>query len=155
MARLGFTTIESEPLRFGRDGRWYAGDEPITHRRIAALFARHLRRDADGRWWVELGEERAPVEIEDTPFVVTRVDATPEGGFRIELNDGTSEPLALDRLFLAGDVLYAEVKRGTTPARFLRAPQAELLARVRERDGQWGLPRPDGGLQPIPTREPR
>lgn len=155
MAGRGFVTIESAPLRFGKDGRWYAGHEPITHRRIAALFSRNLRRDEDGRWWVELGDERAPVEVEDTPFVVTRVDAAPGAGFRIELNDGASEPLAPERLFLSGDVLYAEVKNGSAQARFLRAPQAELLARVEERDGQWGLPGPDGRLRPIPTRERR
>ena len=50
----------------------------------------------DGRARLELGEDRAEVEIEDTPWVVTRVEGDPARGFMVVLNDDTREPLDLD-----------------------------------------------------------
>src|SRR6185369_16553414 len=114
MAKAGFWAIESHTIRFGRDGRWYADDEPIANPRIADLFSRHIVRGDDGAWWLRIGDERAKIVVDDTPFVVTRVDGEPQSGFRITLNDGTSEPLAARSLtFGAHDVLYCDVKEGT------------------------------------------
>ncbi len=48
MAKAGFWAIESHTIRFGRDGRWYADQEPIVNDRIARLFSQHVRRGDDG-----------------------------------------------------------------------------------------------------------
>ena len=74
MPRAGFTAISSGTIRFGRDGRWYSDDEPIANRAICRLFSRALRVLPDGRGRLELGEDRADVVIEDTPWVVVRVE---------------------------------------------------------------------------------
>jgi len=149
MAKAGFWAIESHTIRFGRDGRWYADDEPIANQRIVDLFARHITRGDDGAWWLRIGDERAKIVVDDTPFVVTRVDGAPRTGFRITLNDGSCEALDSGSLALgASDVLYCDVKDGTYRARFLRPAQSELLSHVTVEGERFLLPLP-GGVQEI------
>jgi hypothetical protein len=145
MPKAGFWAIESHTIRFGRDGRWYADDEPIANPRIADLFARHVTRGEDGAWWLRIGDERAKIVVDDTPYVVTRVDGDPVQGFRITLNDGSSEPLDPRSLRLGdADVLYCDVKSAAHRARFLRPAQSELLGHVGVEGDRFVLPLPGG-----------
>jgi hypothetical protein len=151
MARAGFWAIESHTIRFGRDGRWYSDDEPIVNPRIARLFSRHITRGDDGGWWLVIGDERAKIVVEDTPFVVSRVDGSPGDGFRIGLNDETSEPLDAASLRMSSEhVLSCSVKNGSYRARFLRAAQAELLSHAQPAGSGFALPLPGGATEPIP-----
>ena len=128
MARAGFTAISSGRIKFGKDGRWYSDDEPIPNRAINRLFSRTLKVLPDGRARLELGEDKADVEIEDTPWVVTRVEGDPARGFTVVLNDETREPLDPGGLRVGrGNVLYCRVKHGRHEARFLRPAYYELL----------------------------
>lgn len=127
MPRAGFTAISSGTIRFGKDGRWYSDDEPIPNRAIDRLFSRTLRVLPDGRGRLELGEDRADVVIEDTPWVVTAVEGDPANGFTILLNDDTRESLDPATLRVGAEhVLYCRVKGGAHEARFLRPAYYEL-----------------------------
>lgn len=155
MARAGFWAIESHTIRFGRDGRWYADDEPIANPRIADLFSRHVTRGPDGDWWLVIGDERARIVVDDTPFVVTRVDGEPRRGFEIGLNDGSSEALTAGSLALGeGDVLYCTVKDGSFRARFLRPAQFDLLRHAEPYGDGFALPLPDGARQELRRADP-
>lgn len=137
MPAAGFYPIESHSIRFGRDGQWYADGERIDNPRIARLFSRCVRRRPDGGFMLEMGEERAPLEVEDTPFVVREVDGDPEQGFWIVLNDDTREPLDPATLRIAPDnALVCRAKGGAFEARFLR-PAYYQLAR-------WAVTTPAG-----------
>ncbi len=150
MASAGFWAIESHTIRFGRDGRWYSDDEEIVNLRIARLFSQSIQRGDDGDWWLVVGDERAKIVVDDTPFVVWRVDGSPDTGFTIELNDGSTEPLPVDSLRVSGeDVLYCRVKTGEFEARFLRASQAELLSHAIESGDGFALPLPGGASAPL------
>lgn len=139
MARAGFTAIGSGKIRFGRDGRWYSDDEVIPNRAICRLFSQHLRVLPDGRGRLEIGEDKADVIIEDTPWVVTAVDGDPERGFDVVLNDDTREPLDPTTLTVGpDDVLYCRVKGGRYEARFLR-PAYYALMRHAEPDPGAGV----------------
>ena len=128
MARAGFTAISSGKIRFGRDGLWYSDDEPIPNRAICRLFSRALRVLPDGRGRLELGEDKADVAIEDTPWVVTAVEGDPARGFTLVLNDETREPLDPRALRVgAENVLYSRVKGGAHEARLLRPAYYELM----------------------------
>ena len=128
MARAGFTAIGSGKIRFGRDGRWYSDDEVIPNRAICRLFSQHLRVLPDGRGRLEIGEDKADVIIEDTPWVVTAVEGDPGRGFTVVLNDETREPLDPATLHVGPEnVLYARVKGGRHAARFLRPAYYELM----------------------------
>ncbi len=128
MARAGFTAIHAGRIRFGKDGRWYCDGEPIANAAICRLYARTMTVGPDGRARLELGEDRAEVEIEDTPWVVTRVEGDPRDGFAAILNDGSREPLDLDTLRLGpGDVPYCRMKGGRVEVRLLRKAWNELM----------------------------
>jgi hypothetical protein len=127
MARAGFTAISSGRIKFGRDGRWYSDDEPIPNRAITRLFSRTLKILPDGRARLELGEDKADVTIEDTPWVVTAIEGDRERGLVVVLNDETREPLDAATLRVgAQHVLYCRVKGGRHDARFLRPAYYEL-----------------------------
>jgi len=154
MARAGFTAIWSGQITFGKDGRWYCDGEPITNAAICRLYSRAMTVAPDGRGRLELGEDRAWIAIEDTPWVVTQVDGDPAAGFTLVLNDDTREPLDPASLHVGDDhVLYARAKGGHR-VRFLRKAYY-ALARHAEAgpDGTVLLPVPGGrvALGPGPT----
>ena len=140
MARAGFWAISSGRISFRRDGRWYNDDEPINNARIAKLFSQCLRQNEDGRWMIAMADERAFVEIEDTPWVVTAVSGDTGSGFTLHLNDGSSEPLDPATLAVgAADVPYVAVKGGRYRARFLRPAYYQLAPAIEEHGGRFVL----------------
>ena len=133
MARAGFYAIHNSHIRFGRDGCWYADGQPIVNQRIADLFSRHVRRSDSGGYMLEIGPERAPIEVDDTPYVVVDVDVEEGETARIRLNDGSVENLDASSLQVGADeVLYCRVKEGTERARFLRPAYYQLAPFISE-----------------------
>lgn len=142
--RTGFTAIHAGRITFGRDGRWYCDDEVIANAAICRLYARAMTVDDAGVARLELGEDRAQVTIEDTPWVVVQVDGDPERGFSVRLNDETTEPLDPDTLRVgAHHVLYCRIKGHRHDARFLRPAYYELV--------RHAVPGDHGGLV-LPVR---
>lgn len=141
MARAGFYAVEGAKIRFGRDGYWYGDDERIANPRIADLFSRCLRREPDGSYAIRMVEERAVVEIEDTPWVVTSIENDAHGTLLLVLNDGTREPLDPTTLVVGRDeVLYCRAKMGEERVRFLRAAYYQLALHFAEDNaGEVGL----------------
>jgi len=140
MAQAGFWAVSSGKISFRRDGRWYSDDEPINNARIAKLFSKCLKQVDDGRWQIAMADERAFVEIQDTPWVVTSVAGDAARGFTIRLNDDTEEPLATDALTVGeANVLYTRVKDGRYVARFLRPAYYQLAPALAEHDGRFVL----------------
>jgi len=128
MPRAGFTAIYSGRISFRKDGRWFCDGEEILNRAITRLYSRAMQVRPDGSAKLELGEDRADVDIEDTPWVVTRIDGDPASGFTLTLNDETTEPLALASLRVgAGNVLYCRIKDGRYDARVLRPAYYDLI----------------------------
>jgi hypothetical protein len=152
MARAGFTAISAGRISFRKDGRWYCDGEPIVNRAICRLYARAMTVDDDGHARLELGEDRALVDVEDTPWVVTGVDGSPEDGLDIVLNDESREPLDLDTLTVgADDVLYARA-RGGLRVRFLRPAYYHLMRHAEPAPG--GACRLRSGGREIILRSP-
>ena len=130
MPRAGFYTVESGKISFRRDGNWYSDDERIDNPRIALLFSQSIKRNPDGSCYLQVAEERAPITVEDTPYVVRALEDDELGGLVMVLNDETREPLDPAALEVgAGNVLYARVKGGDARARFLRSAYYHLSDR--------------------------
>ena len=138
MAKAGFWAID--PIRkisFGRDGWWYANDERIHNRRINILFSQSIRRNPDGSYFLQVAEERAPISVEDTAYVVTTIEEDGHGGFVIATNDDVREALDAATLEVGADnVLYCRVKRGEYRARFLRTAYYHLAEHFVSDDGK-------------------
>jgi uncharacterized protein len=127
MARAGFYAIESGRISFRHDGSWYTDDERIDNPRIASLFSRSIKRNPDGSYYLQVAEERAPITVEDTPYVVKSVHNDDRGGFIVVTNDDEHEPLDPETLEVGRDnVLYCRVKGGAFRARFLRTAYYHL-----------------------------
>ncbi len=127
MARAGFYAVESGRISFRRDGNWYSDDERIDNPRIALLFSRSIRRNPDRSYYLQVAEERAPITVEDTPYVVKAIEGGEREGFKLVLNDDEREPLDPASLEVgAENVLYARVKGGEYRARFLRSAYYHL-----------------------------
>ena len=119
-------------LGIDREGEWFTEEGEITHAGIVATLRQQLREE-EGRYFVQIGPQRFPVEVEDTPFTVVRVEPQ-RGEMSLLLNDGSSELLNPFTLKLAeGDVPYCKVKGGRFEARLTRAA-AHQLARSIEYD---------------------
>jgi hypothetical protein len=131
MARAGFYAVESGKISFRRDGNWYTDDERIDNPRIALLFSKSIQPGPDGTFFLKVGDERAPVSVEDTPYVVRTLEDDGRGGFAMLLNDDTREPLDACALEVGADnAIYAWVKSGKLRARFLRNAYYHLADRL-------------------------
>ena len=131
MARAGFYAVESGKISFRRDGNWYTDDERIDNPRIALLFSKSIQVNPDGTFFLKVGDERAPVSVEDSPYVVRTLEDDGRGGFAMLLNDDTRELLDACALEVGADnALCARVKNGKLRARFLRNAYYHLADRI-------------------------
>jgi len=124
---------------------WHQGAEMI-HEGINRLLTDHVELDDKGRYVISFRGQRCFVDVEDTLFVIIRVDHQPAGNgseetFKVTLNDRSEETLDPASLNLSSEnVLYAQVKSGRFPARFLRKSYYQLAEYVEEKDGAFYLP---------------
>jgi hypothetical protein len=115
-------------FRIDRSGEWFDGDGEITHPGIVANLRANLQRDAQG-YFIQT-RVRLPVEVEDVPFIVERVEGRGES-LQAVLNDGSVSTVDPETLRVtADDVPYCAVKGGAFEGRLSRAAAYQLLALV-------------------------
>ena len=113
-------------LRIDRDGDWYDEGVQVTHPGILANLRMNLRKDAEG-YFIQT-RVRIPVNVDDAPFVLTRIERHGETLHAL-LNDGSEEGVDPASIRLGrGDAPYCTVKGGAFEARFSRAATFQLLA---------------------------
>ncbi len=87
------------------DGTWLYQGSPIGRIALVKLFARVLRRDADGRFFLVTPAEKVDVAVEDAPFLAVELQVDGEGPgqtltFRTTLDDvvrcGPAAPLRFE-----------------------------------------------------------
>ena len=129
MAAADPSTWTVPRLGITRDGAWLHEGEEVTHAGILAALWGGLRVDAAGHY-LQIGPARVPVEVEDAPFVVVRVEDEGER-LVLTLGDLSREPLSPEALrFGPGGVPYCRVKDGRFDARLSRAAAYQLLQHV-------------------------
>lgn len=116
-------------LRITRDGEWLHDGVEITHAGILANLRESLRVDPEGHY-LQVGAARVPVDLDDAPFVVLRVEREGER-LVLTLNDLCREALAVDTLrFDVDAVPHCRVKDGRFAARLSRAATYQLFRHV-------------------------
>jgi len=100
-------------VRLGADGTWYIQGGSVTHPKMARFLARHLMRTVEREYWIVNGPQRVLVELDDAPFVITRLDVDErEGRLFGTLNDDSMEQFDPSTIEVGADhVLYTRVKR--------------------------------------------
>lgn len=123
-------------FRIDYNAQWFHDDVPINRKALAKLFAdRALKRDEDGKYWLQTPYEKYPVQVADVPFVI--VDYSDElGEIDLITNMGDVVPLGPDNRLglrqesLRGDsVPYVEVRDGLR-ARLSRSVFMELAEKA-------------------------
>jgi hypothetical protein len=111
-----------------KDGVWYFHGDEMKRQDIVQYFYRYLKRDGDGNYLIEIGDDRCYVRVEDAPYVIkaASVSFSKNTGMpyiELSLNDGSREQVNLSTPFRIGpdNVLYCRVKRGEDEARFSRS----------------------------------
>ena len=128
------STWTLQKLRIDLDGSWFHDDSEVTHPGIIANLRDNLRVNERGHY-LQIGPARVPVEVEDAPYVVERVEALGDG-LTATLNDLTREPVALDTLRVdERGIPRCRVKEGRFDARLSRAATYQLLQHVQPDEG--------------------
>lgn len=126
-------------LRIDVNGDWLDDGVEVTHPGLLANLRSNLRQDAQG-YFIQT-RVRIPVEVDDVPWVVVRIELRGEQ-LRAVLNDDTETEIDPATIRLgAGDVPYCAAKGGGFQARFSRAAAFQLLglASYDERAGEGTL----------------
>ncbi len=123
-----------------KEGTWYYRGVEMVRRDFLEAFFKNLKMPAKDKYAIELNGQMCLLEVEDTVFVVRRVEEE-RGQYRILLNDGTVEELSPEGFGIGkGGALYCRVKKGAFPARFSRPAYYQLAANIEEEDGNYFLP---------------
>lgn len=124
-------------FRIDRDGTWLHEGREVTHPGILQNLFANLARDDDGHF-LQVGPRRIPVEVEETPFVVVRLEGSNIREDAVEsltlvLSDGSCEPLDPQSLWVGpGNVPYCRVKGGVFEARISLSAWLQLAERLEE-----------------------
>lgn len=130
------------PFVIRRDGAWLYRGSPIGRKELVCLFASVLRRDAEGRFWLQTPVERGRIEVEDAPFVAVELDWRGSGrdqtlSFRTNIDEivtaGPNHPIRVAHDILTCEptpYLHVRDGEGSLPieARIGRAVYYELVA---------------------------
>ena len=127
--------VDREVIEITRSGVWLADGVEITHEPTRKLFARSLRRDAEG-YFLAIGRETKRILVQDTAFFVLRVDGDGSRGYEVLLSN--EETVRLDPATLRyrpGRLTLQWVPHGYAAleeALFLHAPYFDLLRHLEE-----------------------
>lgn len=70
-------------MRIDRDGRWYHEGRPIDRPALVGLFARLLRREADGRHVLVTPVEMLDIDVADAPLIAVEMASEGRGADRM------------------------------------------------------------------------
>jgi hypothetical protein len=124
-------------LAIRRDGVWLYRGSPIGRPALVKLFARVLRKDADGRTYLVTPAEMVDVAVEDAPFLAVEMIVERPGPeqvlvFRTNVDDlvrvGPANPLRLAIEPATGGLKPYVLVRGRLEALVTRALIADLVS---------------------------
>ncbi|MCB1592003.1 MAG: DUF1285 domain-containing protein [Alphaproteobacteria bacterium] len=126
---------DPQNFRIDRNGVWFHDDRPISRESLVKLFAeRGLKRDSQGRYWLQSPFEKYAVEVEDVPFILVAYEIkndaltfTTNLGERVTVSE--EHPLELRSYPAAkGRIPYIHVRDGLY-ARVNRTVYYDLLSK--------------------------
>lgn len=144
--RAGAVDCGNLPFLIKRDGTWLYRGSPIGRKAMVCLFSSVLKREEDGRFFLETPAERGAIEVEDAPFVAVELDWKGEGRaqvlcFRTNIDQcvvaGPEHPIRIAHDLLSCEPTpYLHVRNGkghfSIEARINRAVYYELVALAEE-----------------------
>ncbi|HWB45288.1 MAG TPA: DUF1285 domain-containing protein [Hyphomicrobiaceae bacterium] len=132
-------------MRIRRDGVWFYQGSPIGRQALVKLFARVLRKDADGRHYLVTPVEKVDVAVEDAPFLAVEMEAQGSGEnqrlvFRTNVDDivvaGPHHPLHFVTEAGSDGLKPYLLVRGRLEALVTRALYYDLVELARDEGGR-------------------
>ncbi len=126
-------------LSISQDGRWHSQGSPILRPALVKLFARVLRRDGDGRFYLVTPVEKVDVAVADAPFLAVEMEGLGCGRgqtllFRTNVDDivrcGPDHPLRFVTDDPGGGLKPYVLVRGRLEALVARALVYDLIERA-------------------------
>ncbi|NIP29291.1 MAG: DUF1285 domain-containing protein [Candidatus Dadabacteria bacterium] len=110
-----------------KNGNWFQDGIKITHKWTYLANNKNLDIDSQGKFFIDEGNGRFYVEVEDTPFVVKMINKKVDE-FQIQLNDESTEKLNFENFYInEQNIPYVKVKNNKFNARFTSAAYYELI----------------------------
>jgi len=123
-------------IRIDKDGVWYYRGMEMIRKDIVQHLYRHIKRSQDGRFLIEISEDQAYLDVEDTPYVIKSVAfafQADKGGDLITLKmpDDSWDELDPATLRVGADNTFYGMARGLGfEVRFSRASYYELAKHI-------------------------
>ena len=123
-------------MRIARDGTWFYHGSPIGRKPLVQLFAKVLRREDDGEFYLVTPVEKGRVAVDDAPFVAVELRRTGEGRgqnlvFRTNIDDevpvDNQHPIRVEFDAASGEPSPYVRVRGGLDALIARAVYYELV----------------------------
>jgi hypothetical protein len=130
--------VDNEVITLSKHGIWIADGNEITHDPTRRLFARSLKKDADG-YYLHIGRETKRIQVEDTAYFVQRIDGNPKDGYQLSLNDETQEKLDPKTLAYRPGRLCCRIKGTEEEAKFLHSAYFDILKNLQEDSSSYYL----------------
>lgn len=112
-------------IRRDARGRWFNGQEPITHPKLVEALSGWIERAEDGRFCLKNDINWAYFELEGSPYVVRRV-VVEQPLPTLVLSGGLREPLHPESLRIDSEGQLHCVVRGDLDAAFSSQAQFDL-----------------------------
>lgn len=132
-------TLDSGDIYVDSEGDWFYQGNRITREDILQSFYDRLQMSADNSYVIVWEQQRCALRVDDTPFVIARVDRRSTGGaigeqFQLTLKHlPAPEVLNPDSLWVGKDhVLYARIRSGLFIARFSRPAYYQIAAWIQD-----------------------
>ena len=135
-------------MRIARDGTWYYHGSPIGRKRLVALFASVLRREADSEYYLVTPVEKGRVAVDDAPFVAVEVSVEGAGEdqlleFRTNLDEvvtaGPGHPIRVAHNQLTGEPAPYVLVRDELEALIARPVYYQLVELGVEHGASYGV----------------
>jgi len=129
-------SIAASDIRINAEGLWFYRGTEMIRRDIVRLFYQHLRQDASGGCFIEIGRQRCQVDVEDTAFVVWGLrwvearDGEAECAHLLLSDDGIEKLDPATLRIGKNNVPYCKIRNGAFEARFSRCSYCALAERV-------------------------
>jgi hypothetical protein len=133
--------VATEVIRLTNNGVWLSDQVEIDHEQTVRIFAKSLKRDAQG-YYLQIGRETKRIEVEDTAYFVTRIEkpaTSGASGIEVCLNDESRELLDPATLSYRPGRLTCRIRGGTEEARFLHSAYFDLLKDLQEDEHSYYL----------------
>jgi len=152
MLKRGYTRETS--IRRDRAGRWFDGDERITHENLIRSFEGWIDRAPDGRFCLHNDIHWVYVAIEGAPYFIRSLSIDGDS-VELQLSGGGSERLDPSTLRIGpDDSLWCDVLDGRVPARFDNHAATQLAPVLVERGDAMALRLGDAIVEPPRVDDP-